>query len=114
MKTRFYQIGQISVYPIDESGALLWHEKSFGIKGKQKIKKGQFVKISKIGNTPALDLMNDLTENRAKVVSMRDGYPHKLQLPNGKIIEVFGLILELLPLLERIWLAIKGIFKNDQ
>lgn len=94
--------------------AFLEHEKCFAITGKQKIKKGQFVKVSRLGNSPLYELLNDLSENRAKVVDVMDGYPSHLQLPNGRIIEVLGLIMELLPLLERIWLSIKDIFKKGE
>lgn len=113
MKTKYYQCGRVSVYPVDEIGALRYLPKSFAIRGNQKIKKGQFVKVGYLSSTPLKDLLNDLSENRARVVETFDGYPRRLELPSGKIIEVFGLILELLPLIERIWLTIKDIFNGD-
>jgi hypothetical protein len=50
----------------------------------------------------------------AKVVQLDyRGQPAKLMLPDGEIIDVVGLILQLLNLIERIILAVKALFSKE-
>lgn len=50
----------------------------------------------------------------AKVVRVNErGVPTKLKLPDGKIIAVVGLILELVGLIERLILAVKSLFSKE-
>jgi len=106
MKIKYYRQDPYS-NTIKASNSLDVHidaNNSFGIKSRKKLKPGNYVKIYTLDNKDE--------KGRAKVVELKNGLPHKLELPGGKIIEVFNLIMELLPVFVNIWLRIKAIFKK--
>ena len=82
---------------------------SFGLISKRPLKKGDRVKIRNMRGS-LINAANGQTH--AVVNAVHYGKPTSLELPNGKIIEVFGLIIELLPLLEKLWVLLKDIFKK--
>jgi len=86
----------------------IMHPDSFAIEGQ----------TPKLGDLVACKWMiygGDIAWNPVAKVHRVDerGVPKKLLLPDGKIIEVVGLILELIGLAERVWLAIKALFDKE-
>lgn len=115
MKAKYYTLSYFEddmLNATDYDYAIKNGKRSFAVKAKRKIKKGDYVRVGNLGGTYFHEFLNSLSTNEAKVVEVWDGLPVKLELPGGKIIEVFGLILELLPALINLWLKIKAIFKK--
>lgn len=76
----------------------------FGAKGKlSKYKPGRRVKI--------YDTRSG--QNRSGVITKtHGGAPVQIKLDSGALIPIFGLIIELIPIIERLILAIKDLFKK--
>lgn len=68
-----------------------------------KFKPGKRVRITE---------MQTSAKQMGTVWSTNNGIPSEIQLDSGKIIPIFGLIIELLPILEKLIELIKGLFKK--
>ena len=79
--------------------------KIWGFRGRRMPQKGEIVKID--------DWLKRAPFRYGKVAYVNEkGHPTKLELPNGEIISVVGLILELVGLIQKLILAISNLFKR--
>lgn len=102
-----FKAGEFTYRKVDESTINPAISKELFFVAKQDLsryKVGKRVRIGAIGKDEAY---------KGKVIATENGAPTQVLLDSGQIIAIFGMIIELLPLLERIIEAVKQLFKKD-